>query len=211
MIGFGGRYGDSDVRRDVTVINVKPANARETEPDTDDKIECPLCGENVSSKNIVKSCSKDVEGHNVCRACHNNLRRDYFKGKSGCIYCGDRPSPNQDTNTINISITVRPEPQNVSVFVGNNNVSDCAKWCSDTMSGLIIVLLMIGIYILCCCVFHGLRWAWNDIIADDSDEDFDSSNISLSLLSAFLGFCFIFIIAAFIASAPRASSPRIHL
>ena len=190
MIGFGGHYGDDNIHNEITVINVKPSTTLYTpgSENDNDTIECPLCGGDILPQNMVKSCSNNVKGHNVCRTCQTNLTTDYFKGKRGCIYCGDRPSPNEDSNTINISISVQPNVQNVSVVVGNNNDSDCGKWCKDTLMGLCITMGLVAIYLLCCCVFHMLKWMW--ILIFSIDEDFNLSKVNLSFLSA-LGGCFI--------------------
>ena len=168
-------------KNDIMVINIKSA--------TETTIECPLCGGDIHPKNMTKSCTKRVEGHDVCRLCQVSLMRDYFKNvEGGCIYCGDRKT-SEEENTINISITVRPNTQNILVTVGNNRQDDCIKWVKDMLVGIVITMLMVGLYIICCGVYHVVKWYWYS--TSESDEEFNSSNVNWSFISAIMGFIII--------------------
>ena len=66
-------------KKDVVVINVKPKF-----------IECPLCGGDITEKNMEKTCRKNIEGHDVCNSCYIGLSESYYENGIGCIYCGDK-------------------------------------------------------------------------------------------------------------------------
>ena len=55
-------------QNDVVIINVKPMS-----------VECPLCGNDITEKNMKKTCLKNIEGHNVCSNCYNGLSETYLE------------------------------------------------------------------------------------------------------------------------------------
>ncbi len=179
---------------DITVINVKPS------PKSIDTaiIGCPLCLSDIYKKNMSKSCPKGIEGHNVCTSCEINLKKQYFNGKSGCIYCGDRNTTDRET-VINISTSPIPEPPRVVVFV-NDAQKSFIKWLKDMAVGTAVSFAMAICYIACCCFFHVMR-----IIASliDGDDDFDPTNISFAITHGFIGFITIFCCAVLAANMTK--------
>ena len=179
---------------DITVINVKPS------PKSIDvsMVGCPLCLSDIYIKNMSNSCPNGIEGHNVCTSCEINLKKEYFKGESGCIYCGDRKTTESET-VINISSPPLPEPPPLVVFV-NDAQKGFIKWLKDLAVGTFISLILILCYIVCCCFFHLMR-----IIASliEDDDDFDPTKISFAITHGFIGFITIFCCSVFAANMTK--------
>ena len=57
--------------------------------------ECPMCGNNVTKKNMAKSCSKNIPDHHVCKDCEMQLKSSGFG--DGCVYCGYRLEKQKNT------------------------------------------------------------------------------------------------------------------
>ena len=88
--------------QDVVVINVRPKN----EDDEKKVVECPLCGGDISKKNMKNSCSKRIEGHDVCNSCYNGLSQSYYEDGAGCIYCGDKKTKKTPKKMLLLSMPV---------------------------------------------------------------------------------------------------------
>lgn len=186
---------------DITVINVKPS------PKSIDKsmVACPLCLSDIYKKNMSNSCPKGIEGHNVCTSCEINLKKQYFNGKSGCIYCGDRNTTERET-VINISTPPIPEPPAVVVFV-NDVQNSFIKWLKDMAVGMAITFAMAICYIACCCIFHIIR-----ILASilEGDDNFDTTDISFAIGHGVLGFITVFCCGVVAANMRQTSQVNIR-
>ena len=100
---------------DVVIINVKP-----------NSVECPLCGGDITEKNMKKTCLKNIEGHNVCSNCYNGLSETYYEGGIGCIYCGDIKTKKNTEENIAV-IGVRPQ-HNTHIVVIDRGINN---WCNN--------------------------------------------------------------------------------
>ena len=126
---------------DVVIINVKP-----------NSVECPLCGDDITEKNMKNTCSKNIEGHNVCNNCYNGLSQTYYEGGIGCIYCGDVKTKKNTEENIAV-ISTRPQHNNTHIVVIErsrnnlcNNFSEnfcfvfCIVFCLVTIVGSLFML-----------------------------------------------------------------------
>ena len=59
-------------------------------------VECPMCGNDVTEKNMTKSCPKNIPDHHVCEICSSELKSNGFG--DGCVYCGHRVE--KETNVV---------------------------------------------------------------------------------------------------------------
>ena len=132
---------------DIVVINVKPT-----------LIECPLCGCDITEKNMKKSCLKNIEGHDVCNSCYVGLEKTYYENGIGCIYCGDKKTKRDTQENVAI-INVPAQPTNTHIVVidrGRNY-----NWCSQLMeiscfvicAALCLITIIASLFILGCVMY----------------------------------------------------------
>ena len=127
-------------------------------------IECPVCGEDITKKNISNSCKKNIEGHSVCVKCYNRLTETYYKNGIGCLYCGD-----PKTKIINQNITEVPGPiplinEHLVIIERNNRggvtwVCNCDVGCDVVCISLcsaITILMAVGALFIMCNVMFSL-------------------------------------------------------
>lgn len=132
-------------QNDVVIINVKPMS-----------VECPLCGNDITEKNMKKTCLKNIEGHNVCSNCYNGLSETYYEGGIGCIYCGDIKTKKNTEENIAV-IGVRPQHNTHIVVIDRginnwfNNYSEncCFVFCIV----FCLVIIAVTLFMLGCITY----------------------------------------------------------
>ena len=134
---------------DIIVINVKPK-----------LIECPLCGGDITEKNMKKSCLKNIEGHDICNSCYVGLEQSYYENGVGCIYCGDKKTKRDtEENVAIINVPVQPTNTHIVVIDRRRNYN----WCGQLMEtacyvfclAICLVAVIATIFILG-CVMHSI-------------------------------------------------------
>ena len=117
--------------------------------DVKNGVECPMCGNYVTEKDMVKTCSKNPD-HCVCSSCVVELKKNGYG--DGCVYCGYR-SEKEKNIIIARAPDIRPRRNNVVVlqtpadriFVCNCRIDDlCLIFCSI----LLLVIIIVSIYCL---------------------------------------------------------------
>ena len=112
-------------------------------------VECPMCGNRISEKNMVKTCSKNPD-HCVCSCCMVDLKTNGYG--DGCVYCGYRSekekniiiarAPDTRLHRNNVVIVQTPADR---IFVCNCRIDDlCLIFCSI----LLLVIIIVSIYCL---------------------------------------------------------------
>jgi len=142
--------------QDVVVINVKPKF-----------IECPLCGGDITEKNMEKTCRKNIEGHDVCNSCYIGLSESYYENGIGCIYCGDKKTKrNTEENIAVINARINNINNNnnnnthIVVIEQNRNTYGCCDRIMEIccyvfclaicLIAVVVTLFMLG------CIMHSV-------------------------------------------------------
>lgn len=132
---------------DIVVISVKPK-----------LIECPLCGGDITEKNMKKSCLKNIAGHDVCNSCYVGLEQSYYENGVGCIYCGDKKTKRDtEENVAIINVPVQQTNTHIVVIERGRNYN----WCNQLMeiscfvfcTGFVLVAVIATVFILGCIIY----------------------------------------------------------
>ena len=139
--------------------------------DIDTLVECPLCGGEISSKEMSDSCSKHISGHNVCTTCNSTLKSQYFGEGGGCLYCGDTKSTTVGNNTIVINTNHPNVSNNNVVIIRNANSRMCiisSDDCCLSVCILLILVMVLGIvYLVGNCAYLLGRLVVHQIQGED--------------------------------------------
>jgi hypothetical protein len=162
---------------DVVVISVKPAP----------EMECAICNELVDS--LISVCPGEKhDDHRVCKTCVNKMSKE--NEAIGCVYCGWRPGPVEDT-TVEAVPAERPAPER-TVYV------KCMQPCIDslniTLAYLLVGSLLAVFYlVMMSCLLFVYKCTWGNIIGDRSWCRHNGEMLTIE--NAVLGFVITLILA----------------
>ena len=168
--------------------------------DIEEGTECPLCCNIVSAADMAHSCKKNICGHNVCKNCVADLKKNGLK--TGCIYCGDRPeegnmivvSSNAAThatraanNHTNHLVIVQP---NRGYYVLSINIDNC---CGMFCLGCIMLLILFTVYFIGIVFFQIAQIIGHWINNQDHTHEIEFS-LRNSVIGYVIWFCFAYIV-----------------
>ena len=128
--------------------------------DIEQGVECPLCCNNISAKDMANSCGRNISDHNVCKNCIADLKKSGFQ--KGCIYCGDRSEGNIIVVSSNAATTAtRPInnrtnhlviiPQNRGFCILSLSTDDC---CGVFCAAFLAIAALFTIYLIGLVLFQ---------------------------------------------------------
>ena len=110
-------------------------------------VECPMCGNDVTEKNMTKSCSKNIPDHHVCKVCAAQLKSNGFG--DGCVYCGHRENKEKNI-VIARARDIHPRPNNVHIIHEPYRMIICKCRLDDICllgcSVLLVIIIIASIY-----------------------------------------------------------------
>ena len=110
-------------------------------------VECPMCGNDVTEKNMAKSCSKNIPDHHVCMDCAAQLKSNGFG--DGCVYCGHRENKEKNI-VIARARDIHPRPNNVLIIQEPHRMIICKCRLDDICllgcSVLLVIIIIASIY-----------------------------------------------------------------
>ena len=136
--------------------------------DSSQNYECPMCFNFV--KNLKKTCLKNINGHNICYNCDQNLKEKYGLKKSGCIYCGDRSE--KQRNVIEISVNINNVNQ---IIVSTDNEPILFN---SFIRSIIIAIIWVGLCLLFNIVFCFSRFLYHIITSQDHNHKIEISPLN---------------------------------
>jgi hypothetical protein len=112
-------------------------------------VECPMCGNDVTEKNMAKSCSKNIPDHHVCKDCAAQLKSNGFG--NGCVYCGHRESKEKNI-VIARARDIHPHHNNVLIIQEPHRMIICNcrpdDLCCVIMFVILSVMIIASLYVL---------------------------------------------------------------
>ena len=129
--------------------------------DIEKGVECPLCCNNVSIDDMVHSCKRNINGHNVCKYCVADLKKSGFQ--KGCVYCGDRSEDNNIIVVPSNAVTTATRPinnhTNQLVIVQPNRGSHflhlkCDSFCEVLCGAFLALALILIVYTIGVLLYH---------------------------------------------------------
>ena len=105
-------------------------------------VECPMCGNDVTEKNMTKSCPKNIPDHHVCEICASELKSNGFG--DGCVYCGHRVEKEKNV-VIARAQDIHPRHNNVVIIqqVPHSSGILCAGTYNDMCYVIMLTILLV--------------------------------------------------------------------